>query len=119
MNKYARMLLEQHLATTDEKPSPDLQERFTHLGEGVQHSITSLRDEILTPKGYDEDLTEYRIRSQHAYRQAEEAVLAHLLETTMSDDDQDPEDLTSSAADLALISDQLSRLDRDWTETVP
>lgn len=119
MNKYARILLEQHLATTDETPSPDLEERFANLGEGVQHSITSLRDEILTPQGYDEDLTEYRIRSQQAYRQAEEAVLARLRETTMSDDDQDPEDLTSSAADLALISDQLSRLDRDWTETVP
>ena len=117
MNKYARILLEQHLATTDETPSPDLQERFTHLGEGVQHSITSLRDEILTPKGYDEDPTDYRIRSQQAYRQAEEAVLDRLLETAMSD--EDPEELTSSAADLALISDQLSRLDRDWTETTP
>lgn len=118
MNTYARMLLEQHIATTGEAQSQDLQDRYERLGEGVQHSITSLRDEILGRQGPEEDLHEYRIRSQQAHRQAEEVVLARLVETNSSED-HEPDVLTGSAADLALISDQLCRLDRDWTETTP
>lgn len=114
------MLLDQHLATTGETPSRDLESRFERLGDGVQHSITTLRDEILGRQRADEDLNGYRIRSQQAYRQAEETVLARLLEVATPHNDRDEDvESTGSTSDLALISDQLSRLDRGWTDTAP
>lgn len=120
MNTYARMLLEHHQQTTG---SPVLNDhtirQYTEMGEGIQHSITELRDQILGPQRPSENLHDYQQRSRQALRQAEEIVLAQLTEqATPGTEVRDRED-SSAAQDLALINDQLSRLAADWTETAP
>lgn len=117
MNTYARILLEHHQQTTG---SPELNDhtirQYTEMGEGIQHSITELRDQILGSQRPGENLHDYQQRGRQALRQAEEIVLAQL--TDPGTEVRDRED-SSAIQDLALINDQLSRLAADWTETAP
>lgn len=112
MNKYARMLLAQQPESNTESQSEATIRQLTEAGDTMQHAITELRDSILGPQRSNENLDAYRRRSHQALRQAEEIVVAQMTERTAPSDSPTEDQAT---LDLALINDQLSRLDADWT----
>lgn len=120
MNTYTRMLLERHQrATGIPNVSDHTFRRYREMGEGIQHSITELRDRILGHQRADENLQDFRQRSRQALRQAEEIVLTQVNETEIPDPAERDREDGSATQDLALINDQISRLATDWTDTAP
>jgi len=119
MNRYGRLAYDH---TRLHRPKAfaamaDPVERFTTLGEEVQHQITALRDQLLGSLHPKESLEDYRQRGYQARRQAEEVVLAELVwtepePTTHPDDDQ----ILAYRSQLAMVSRTLASLDRDWTD---
>ena len=115
MNRYGRQAHNHYLQHRPDELArmADPAAHFTTIGDQAQMAITDLRDQILGTPEPTESPEDYRQRSYQALRQAEEIVLTDLLPPPESNDPAVP----STAPGLQILSETLSTLDADWTET--
>lgn len=112
MNRYAQIALDQHRRNRPIEHSQitDPTEFFTEIGDQIQAQVTSLRDEILGPARPGESIEDYRLRSYHALRTAEELVLADCFTPSPAESPEDLEDdptLDRYYRDLAEINETI------------
>ena len=111
MNRYAQIALEQHRRHRPLEHSmiDDPTRFFTEIGEEIQATVTSQRDEILGPPRPNEAAEAYRLRSYRALAAAEELVLAdhHLLQPEATEQDEADPITTGYFRDLALINETI------------
>ena len=111
MNRYAQIAIEQHRRHRPLEHSmiDDPTRFFTDIGEEIQATVTSRRDEILGPPRPNEAAEAYRLRSYLALAAAEELVLAdhHLLQPETTDQDEADPITTGYFRDLALINETI------------
>jgi hypothetical protein len=82
---------------------------FTEIGEEIQATVTSRRDEILGPPRPNEAAEAYRLRSYQALAAAEELVMAdhHLLQSETIDQDEADPITADYFRDLALLNETI------------
>lgn len=111
MNRYAQIAIEQHRRHRPLEHSmiDDPTRFFTEIGEQIQATVTSHRDEILGPRLPTETAEAYRLRSYQALATAEELVLAdhHLLQPETTEQDEADPSTTGYFRDLALINESI------------
>ena len=112
MNHYGLLAMEHHRThrPTEFASIDDPVDFFRVVGEEIQATVTSRRDELLGPIRHGETHEAYRLRSYQALRAAEELTLQehHLLQAT--DDEMDGE----SDPAMTRYLDELHRINQEF-----